>query len=449
MARSHLIILFLFAALPLAAVEPTLTLDQAVAIALERNPTRKAAVMEQRAAVVGVKEARAALLPRVSFSESFVRSNDPVFVFGGKLRQNRFATTDFALDSLNRPRPFGNFATRITTGWQLFDSGVSWKRMLLARQSTTVAQRQVDRTDQQLIYRVVEAYTGVLLAERQLQVAEAAAKTAQSILDLSSARVEAGMAVESDLLNARVNQASRQQELIRARNEAEIARSALNHAMGMALETSYSLAEALVERPLPQASEAELQTTAMTRRPDLAAIRLRADMQRTSAAVAQREKGPRVNAFASLEADNPHLVGGGGNNWTTGVELQFDLFSGGAKGAAIARETALAEAAAAHRDDMLSGVRLEVRKAYLDQESARQEVEVARAAVDQAKESLRIAQARYEGGLATITDLLRTQDASLAAETGYWQAVYRLQTSYANLELATGTLDANSPVVKP
>ncbi|HEX9120981.1 MAG TPA: TolC family protein, partial [Terriglobales bacterium] len=72
----------------------------------------------------------------------------------------------------------------------------------------------------------------------------------------------------------------------------------------------------------------------------------------------------------------------------------------------------------------------------------------ARAAVGQAQESLRIGQNRYQAGLSTITDLLRMQEAAVRAQTDYSQALYRLQTSYATLELAAGTLDANSPVVK-
>ena len=74
---------------------------------------------------------------------------------------------------------------------------------------------------------------------------------------------------------------------------------------------------------------------------------------------------------------------------------------------------------------------------------------IARGAVAESKESLRISQNRYQGGLITLSDLLRDEEAALRAETNYWQAVYRLRISHANLELATGTLDANSPVVKP
>ena len=70
-----------------AAGQAPLSLQQAVSMALENNPQRKMAVADQHAAEGGVKEARSALLPRVSFTESATRGNDPVYVFGTRLRQ--------------------------------------------------------------------------------------------------------------------------------------------------------------------------------------------------------------------------------------------------------------------------------------------------------------------------------------------------------------------------
>ncbi len=450
MRRSRVLIIFMvLAAAGTTAAQNALTLEQAVATALEKNPVRKAAMFNQKAAAAGVNESRAALLPQITFAEGYQRGNDPVFVFGERLRQGRFTTADFALNRLNRPLPFGNFATRFSGAWQLFDSGVNWLRLAQARQMSQAAQRQLERTEQELVFRVVDAYTGLLLAARQLQVADDAVKTSQSILERSQARFQSGMVVESDLLSAQVDNAARRQELIRARNAVQLARASLNHELGVPIDTEYQPAEILAERPLPSPTQAELERRALDRRPDLAGANLQSAVQNNAVKLAKASFGPRVNGFANWETDNPHLSGGGGNNWTAGVEVQVDLFSGGAKVARLQRERALADAAAANRDALASGVRLEVRKAYLDYDSARQQLDVARAAVQQAKESLRISQNRYDGGLTTITDLLRTEEASLRAQTDYWQAVYRLQTSYAGLELATGTLDINSPVVKP
>src|SRR5579864_160425 len=81
----------------------SLTLQQAVTIALEKNPLRKAAIADTKAASAGVREARSSLMPHLSFSETGTRGDDPIYVFGTKLRQSRFTAADFALNKLNTP----------------------------------------------------------------------------------------------------------------------------------------------------------------------------------------------------------------------------------------------------------------------------------------------------------------------------------------------------------
>ncbi len=427
-----------------------LTLDQAVAITLEKNPARKAAIADQHAAVAGVREARAALLPRVTFSEIATRGNDPVYVFGTRLRQQVFTSADFALNRLNTPTPRGNLATRFGGAWNVFDSFGSWRNMERAQKLEQAAGQQLERTDQELVFGVVEAYFGILLAQRQLEVADQAERTAQAIMDRSKARYEAGLVVEADLLSAKVNLASRQQQVIQARNNLALAQARLNNALGLVTDDLHQPTEALTERPLPVATLAELERTALKRRPDLKRMKLEEAAQQKGLAATRSALGPRVNLFASWEADNPTLLaGGGGNNWLGGIELQFDLFQGGAKTARVAREKAIGERLAAMRESAENNIRLDVRRAYYAHDAARQQVEVARAASAQAQESLRINQNRYGSGLATITDLLRVEEASRRAAADYWEAVYRMQVSYAGLELATGTLSAQSPLVVP
>jgi outer membrane protein len=432
------------------AAEPSLlTLQQAVKIALEKNPLRKAALADTRVASADVREARSVLMPRLMFSETATRGNDPVYVFGSELRQQRFTAADIALNKLNTPLPFGNFSTRFGGSWNLFDSFASWHGVNRAKEMNEAAGHQLERTDQEIVFRVVDAYYAVLLASKQLEVTEQAVQTSQSIMDRSRARFDSGLVVESDLLTAKVRMAARQQELIRARNNLDLTRAQLSTAMGVPVDSMFQPAEALAERTLPIPVLHEIEKQALTNRPDLKRIQSEEAAQQQSVAVAKSSFGPRVNAFAGWEMDNPTFVAGGGNNWLGGVEVQFDIFQGGAKRAELARERALQERVIAMKQVASDGVRLEVRRAYYNLDSARQEVEVARAAITQAQDSLRINQNRYDGGLTTITDLLGAEEATRRSQTDYWEAVYRFHTSYANLELASGTLNPQSPVVTP
>ena len=440
---------FAFLLAPAAVGQTPLSLRQAVSMALEKNPQRRMAVADQHAAEAGVQEARSGLLPRVSFTESATRGNDPVYVFGTRLRQERFTVADFALNRLNTPTPIGNFSSRFSGNWSLFDSFANLKSVARAKDLRQAAGHQLERADQETIFRVVQAYLGLLLAQKEQDVAEQSVKTAQSILDRSQARYQSGVVVQSDLLSAQVRLASRQEELIRARSNLAFAAAQLDTAMGVPADTEFQPSQGLSEGALPQAALADLETRALASRPDLKQIAAQQTAQEKSVSIAKSAFGPKLNAFGGWETESATLSQVQGNNWVAGLELQLDLFQGGARKAQLTRERALQERIAAAHQAAADQVRLEVRRAYYDFDSARQQVVVGQAAVGQAEESMRINQNRYDAGITTITDLLTIEEATRRTQTGYWEAVYRLRTSYANLELATGTLSASSAVIQP
>jgi outer membrane protein TolC len=427
-----------------------LSLQQAVSIAMEKNPQRKMALADTKVAEAELNQARSFLLPHAAFSETATTGNDPVYVFGSKLRQQRFTTGDFALNVLNTPQPYGNFDTRFGGSWNLFDSFASWHGVTRAERNKDASAQQLDRTDQQIVFGVINSYYDVLLAKKELEVAQQAVTMAEAILDRSNNRVESGLAVQSDSLSAQVRMAQRQQDLIRSRDNLALSRAELTLAMGVASDNEFDAAETLEERGLPAVSLEDLEKQAMDKRPDLRSLRSREAAQQQSVSMAKSSFGPRVNAFGGWEADNPtFLAGGGGNSWLAGIEVQVDLFQGGAKRAQLASERALAEKIAATREGATDAIRLEVRKAYYDLDASRQQIEVSRASIAESRESLRINQNRYDSGLITITDLLAAEEAARRSEADYWEAVYRTYIGYANLELASGTLSAQSAVVLP
>jgi outer membrane protein len=432
------------------AAEPrVLTLSEAVKIALEQNPQRKAALADTRAASADVKTAKSFLLPRLTFSETAMRGTDPVYVFGSRLRQGRFTNADLALGTLNFPTPYGDYATRFGGSWTLFDSLASWKGLDRAKIARDSAAQQLARSEQEIVFRAVNAYYGVLLAKKQQELAQQSLKTSEAILDQSKSRYESGVSVQADALNSEVRLAARKQELIRAENQLSLARAELSTALGLAPGNDFDSAEVLAEKKLPELSLEELEKRAAESRPDLKRIRDEETAQRESVSMAKAAFGPRVNAFADWQADNPALVTGGSNHWTAGIELQFDIFQGGAKKAALSHEQALAEKLAALKEMATDEAKLEVRRAYYYVDASRRQMEVARAAISAAEESLRIRQDRYDSGLSTISDLLAAEEALRQSQNDYWQTVYHYSTGYAGLELAGGTLNPQSPVVMP
>jgi outer membrane protein TolC len=126
----------------------------------------------------------------------------------------------------------------------------------------------------------------------------------------------------------------------------------------------------------------------------------------------------------------------------------MNLFNGLGDSARLGEAQASARAARAREMETENRVRLEVRRAFLERAAARERLAVAEKAVAQARESHRITEARYEGGIANVTELLRSHNALLQAEVRQLGAVFEARLAGAALELATGTLKRDSEAMQ-
>ena len=215
-----------------AAAPPSLTLRQAIDQALGKNPEAAVAQADLKAATAGVSVARTGLLPRLNFAEDISRGNDPVYVFGTRLRQQQFTSADFALNSLNKPTPVGNFATRFSGQWMLFNWFGTQEQIHGARFGAAGASAMSEQANQGIVLGVVEAYQAVLYAQRRVDVAQHEETTAEALLADAKTKVHAGLAVDSDMLAAQVNLSEQQEARIAAEGDADVAWAQLEAAMG-------------------------------------------------------------------------------------------------------------------------------------------------------------------------------------------------------------------------
>jgi outer membrane protein len=438
--------LFCAAAVPAAAQQPV-TLREAVRLALQQNPALQAVGDEAAATRSQIGQARAAWFPRLDVSQGFTRGSNPVYVFGTLLTQRQFTAANFALPGLNAPTPLDNFQTRLEGQISLFDSGRTRLRVSGARKLSTAADFRTEQERQDLILRVVRAYYGVVVAREDLTASREALRTAEANEQRVRAMEKAGTIVNSDLLSAEVFRSQMQDREIRARNALNLARLMLARELGLSLGDIREPAEKLTE-PAPLTTDVEgWLRTALAERPVLRAAELQAEAASANQKLAKAEFGPRLGLFADVERDAETLGGPSGTNWAAGAKLEWNLFAGGGDRARLAESEARKREAGHQLEWLRSGVQLEVQQAYLDTEAASQRAVAARSAVDQARESLRIIQNRYEAGLVTITELLRAQTAQLEARTGYLSALHDWQVARAALERSAGRLTVDSKLI--
>ena len=116
------LLLWLFLGVPLTA-QQRLSLSEAVTRALEKNPDLAVDEPGQQAARSEFKATVAGYLPRLDFEQSYLAGNNPIFVFGTLLTQQRFAAENFSLPSLNSPSAVDNLQTRATLQQNIWDFG--------------------------------------------------------------------------------------------------------------------------------------------------------------------------------------------------------------------------------------------------------------------------------------------------------------------------------------
>jgi len=323
-----------------------------------------------------------------------------------------------------------------------FDSFKTRKEIRGADLMRKSAESSARAVDQKIILNVVQAYESVLFAERERDVAQHEQETAAALLSAVADHVKAGLTVESDRMSAEVNMAARKQELIAAQGDLELAWAQLRVVMGDTEVQTTALRPIEAHTFPSQELDQELATAAKTR-PDLAALRDAQSAQATAVGAAKSSFGPHINAYGNWEEDRGSFTGSGGNNWVAGVQVGIDILPLG-KRAELARERAIKQRENAQLLAYQQQVRLAVSQAHIHRNTAELSMETARAAMEQSAESLRILRNRYTAGLATITDLLRGEDASRESQSNYWHSVYGNAAAYAELLFATGTLTPNA-----
>lgn len=438
---------FVLCALPAAAQDP-LALSDAVRIALDKHPSVEATAARSKAAAARIEEARSGYLPKLNYSESWTRSNNPVFVFSLLLTQHQFGESNFAIGPLNRPDAMNNFQSQVTVDQVIWEPGQIRGGVRSAEIGKSLAGENERSARMNTIANVVRAYYGALLAGESLAVARESVKSAEADLERAQSVRTAGMSTDADVLSIRVHLAAVREQEIRRSYDADVAQAALNEAMGLPLETRHALATALTAPTLPERRIAEYEKLGVTERPEARQVNLSAKLAETQIGSARSSLWPRIGWRGMFEADRQRFINRGGANWLTAVSLQWNLFNGFADRSRIAEAGYSLDTAKAEQRQVESGIRLQVRQAYANWKSAGERIQVASAALDMAAESLRIVKNRYDAGLATVTDLLRNETALLETRTRRLSAIYDQRIAGAQLELAAGTLSGDSDVLK-
>jgi outer membrane protein TolC len=413
-----------------AAAQP-LTLEGAIARALDANPDLAAARAAATEARHGVTAARAGWFPRLELEEGWQRGDQPVYVFGSLLSQRRFTEANFAIDALNNPDALDNHRAAAVLSQPIWDGGRTSAASHAASAGVNLAAAAAAQARADVALAVAQAFGQALVADAGAAAAESAVAAAEADRARAAARRDAGMATDADVLALDVHLAQMRARRITATGDADVARATLNRLMHAPADAPIHLAA------LPATPAVPRPEVAATMRWDVQQAAARVDMARAQARGARAPMLPSIGFQAGYEWNGGAWSSRAGS-WIAGVRGSLSLSLAGGQLAAYRAAQAAVERAEAQLASTEAAARVEVRAAGSRLAAAQGRVQVAAAAVAQARESARITRDRYASGLAAVTDLLRASNALLDAEALDVETRVGVMVAAATLDRALG-----------
>ena len=389
------------------------------------------------------------ILPSVRFEAGYVRTTDPIGVFGTTLRQRTITQANFDPQRLNYPGAVGNYQSGIVVEQPIFNAD-AWTGRRAAVRAADASRATEEWTRLSTRVDVVQAYYGAVLASERMVTLGAAARAAHAHVTQAEAMVRQGMVTKSDALLASVRASDMDAQLADAEGGATSARRQLAVLLGR--DGSEALKELDLPAALPSGDRiravvaGDTGAIASAPRADVRAASRGLDAARADVLRARSAYLPRLNSFARYDWNSMDRPYGGDRNWTMGILASWNIFAGASdlgdvQAAAGRAAAAQAQAEAAHAD-----ARLDIEQTRTTLAVALIRLGIAERAKVQSAEAHRIVDRKYGGGLATVAELLDAQatelQSALALSQAGWGAIAAAADRLRALGLDPAALEA-------
>lgn len=434
------------ASLGVAEAQVQLTLNEAIEIALNDNPTVKVADLEIERYDYVYKQAASSLYPQIDASGQYalaIRRQEMTegFSFGGK---NTFNVS-------------GNISLPL-----FVPSVYRQMKMTRTQMATAVESARANRID--LIAAVRSAYYNVLLAEQSLTVLNEAIATTQRVVDNTKDLYDNGLASEYDYLTAQVQLSNLKPQVMQAETAIDITKLQLKMYLSLPedldIEVSGTLDDFRTEVLL-----GEDYSTDIAENTTLKTLDLQRELLEHQEKMIQTTRMPSLVAFGSISyigqerIDLSGLMGGMGSRassaaneskfwWqypiSVGAQISIPIFSGLKKTNQLREVRNQMAQLELQRDYAEQGIRLQVQASINTLLTARETMLANELTVEQAEKAYDISLTRYNAGAGTIIELNSAQLSLTQAQLSYSQSIYDYLAAHAEYEKSLGVEDFNS-----
>ncbi|HEY1552757.1 MAG TPA: TolC family protein [Kofleriaceae bacterium] len=413
MTRVWVSIVVVIACAGAAHADDTLTIDQAVQLALTRNERSRITELSVVEADAGVARARVAFLPVLAANGAWTLH--PV-----DKEPKNVETGDLALT-----QPI--FAP---SAFPLYDQA---KHLLEAQLAQTVDDKRL------LAFDTARAFFAVLLAQRVVDAAQRELDTATYNVKQTDAQYHAAIVSSNDVTRAKVDLAGSQRELATDQGNDNAALVALGFLVNTPAPKKLTTPDALFAAgKQPVGSVDELVAQAVAHRPDLVARKATAVAAHDFAREPRWRYLPSLGFLGELTTTSNNQPGTDRLDGFVALQASWTIWDGGAREADSKSRDAAAEIEDLQTKMLVRSVANDVRTAAVQLTAAQNALSGAQDAVDASRTSVVETSKLYDNGLAKAIELVDANEQRFTAEVSYAEAEYAVANAYLALRQAMG-----------
>jgi outer membrane protein TolC len=437
--------LFLFAFLPsFVFSQVPLTLDEAIRIALEKSPTLAAQREVIREAEYKRKEALSKFFPKLEAKYYYLRLDEtPKMVIpplmGMTLKGEEVLTYPLIFKMGTRD----NWGLDLSVSLPVFTGGALRNGYGLASLGVESSKLQYELSRLDLILKVREAFYNVIKAKRLMEVAQKALEALKEHHRIAQVFYQQGIIPKTDLLQVEVELSQREQDLIAAQKNLEMACYYFNILLRRPLNEEVILDERLDLVGFEE-DFSSLLKKALENRPELKLSRIQIEAAKKEFKIARSELLPRVSLLFDYQrqGDDPSVSGSPYRekeySWQFMAVLQWRLWDFGESYFGVKEKQARIVRAENQVKEIEDLVTLQLGEAFLSVREAMNKVKTAEKTLEGARENFRVNEERYKLQAATSSDVLDALALLVRAQNSYWIALCDYHLALGRLKRAMG-----------
>jgi outer membrane protein TolC len=375
-------------------------------------------------------QALSVLLPQVTgtFSESREQLN--LKTLGFNVPPNPYLTIPAIVG------PFSYTTAQANASAKIFDWS-AWRNLKSAKANEESARLSVQGARDLVVQAVANAYLLVIADASRIESIRAQVDTDQALYKRTADQKTAGVAAGIDVLRAQVQLKTEQQVLVAQQNQFDKDKLALGRIIGLPPAQVFNLADTAPFSPLSGVTQEAALHIALEQRPDYQSSKRLVQAAEEAVSAARAEWYPTVDVNGYYGDTGPTLANSHGVFSVTGA-LNFNIFTGGR----IRADVEKARAALKQRSDELADqgaqIDVEVRNAFLDLQSAADQVAVAQENLGLANQTLEQARDRFSSGVTDNIEVVQAQGSVAIANDNLIAALYAHNLAKVSLAKAMG-----------